>query len=287
MPGPEARPAIGQPGELEFVDEDRVEVIVNDKGQREEIKKAIKELKTVSILFITIHCCWSSFRFCIGGTPIWRSWVRCVQARGFMTITPISYMSGKAIIFHTYNTNRDILRVKFIILQSFIIHIHWAQVHLWLGKNMRWVCHAQCQEIREIGQSGSGVLGGGIEFSNLLGKFVSFCEVRVWRGRIVSVEEGEGSCVDDAVLSRFQGEFRKYIVGDARFEQAWVSLPTSKDQLEVRWTRFHHETSITSLHHVRPTDPDVCPWRHMRGCRPSYRRRLCSLNLFEISIGSN
>jgi hypothetical protein len=57
MPGPEARPTIGQPGELEFVDEDRVEVIVNDKGQREEIKKAIKELKTVSILFITIHCC--------------------------------------------------------------------------------------------------------------------------------------------------------------------------------------------------------------------------------------
>jgi hypothetical protein len=57
MPGPEARPTIGQPGELEFVDEDRVEVIVNDKGQREEIKKVIKELKTVSILFITIHCC--------------------------------------------------------------------------------------------------------------------------------------------------------------------------------------------------------------------------------------
>jgi hypothetical protein len=49
-PGPEARPTIGTSGELEFVEEDKVEVIVNDKGQREEIKKAVKELKVVCLI---------------------------------------------------------------------------------------------------------------------------------------------------------------------------------------------------------------------------------------------
>ncbi|EKM53720.1 uncharacterized protein PHACADRAFT_260210 [Phanerochaete carnosa HHB-10118-sp] len=47
-PGPEANPAIGKRGELEFVEENRVEVIVNDKGENEEIRGAIKELKAVS-----------------------------------------------------------------------------------------------------------------------------------------------------------------------------------------------------------------------------------------------
>jgi len=46
-PGPDARPTIGMPGVLEFAEEDRVEVLVYDKGQREEIKKAIQELKVV------------------------------------------------------------------------------------------------------------------------------------------------------------------------------------------------------------------------------------------------
>lgn len=47
-PGPGTQPAIGTLGELEYVEEDRVEVVVNDKGDREEVKSAIKELKAVS-----------------------------------------------------------------------------------------------------------------------------------------------------------------------------------------------------------------------------------------------
>ena len=46
-PGPEANPTIGTPGQLEFVEENRVEVVVNDKGANEEIRDAIKELKSV------------------------------------------------------------------------------------------------------------------------------------------------------------------------------------------------------------------------------------------------
>ncbi|KAI0785702.1 GTP cyclohydrolase 1 type 2/Nif3 [Abortiporus biennis] len=46
-PGPEANPAIGTRGELESVDEHRVEVVVNDKGENKEIKGAIDELKKV------------------------------------------------------------------------------------------------------------------------------------------------------------------------------------------------------------------------------------------------
>ncbi|KAF9047524.1 GTP cyclohydrolase 1 type 2/Nif3 [Panaeolus papilionaceus] len=40
-----ANPTIGQTGQLEYVEEDKVEVVVNDKGQQEEIKNAIQELK--------------------------------------------------------------------------------------------------------------------------------------------------------------------------------------------------------------------------------------------------
>ena len=46
-PGPEANPTIGKPGELEFVEEDRVEVVVHDNGSNDEIKQAIQELKNV------------------------------------------------------------------------------------------------------------------------------------------------------------------------------------------------------------------------------------------------
>ncbi|EGO00575.1 hypothetical protein SERLA73DRAFT_133500 [Serpula lacrymans var. lacrymans S7.3] len=46
-PGPEANPTIGSRGTLEFVEEDRVEVLVNDKGERAELSAAIKELKAV------------------------------------------------------------------------------------------------------------------------------------------------------------------------------------------------------------------------------------------------
>lgn len=48
LPGPEANPVIGKRGELEFVEENRVEVVVNDKGENEEIRGAITELKAVS-----------------------------------------------------------------------------------------------------------------------------------------------------------------------------------------------------------------------------------------------
>jgi hypothetical protein len=48
-PGPEANPAIGKRGELEFVEEDRVEVVVNDKGSNVEVKGAIQELKAVRL----------------------------------------------------------------------------------------------------------------------------------------------------------------------------------------------------------------------------------------------
>lgn len=46
-PGPEANPHIGKPGELEFVEEDRVETLIVDKGESEEVKGVIKELKSV------------------------------------------------------------------------------------------------------------------------------------------------------------------------------------------------------------------------------------------------
>lgn len=49
MPKGSANPAIGKVGQLEFVDEDRVELVVNDKGEHEEIKQAIKEIKNVRL----------------------------------------------------------------------------------------------------------------------------------------------------------------------------------------------------------------------------------------------
>ncbi|KAK7472208.1 hypothetical protein VKT23_000330 [Stygiomarasmius scandens] len=47
MPSAAANPAIGKRGELEFVEEDRVEMVVNDKGKKEELRKAVEELKKV------------------------------------------------------------------------------------------------------------------------------------------------------------------------------------------------------------------------------------------------
>lgn len=46
-PGPEANPTIGTRGDLELVEENRVEVVVNDRGKNEEIRQAIQELKSV------------------------------------------------------------------------------------------------------------------------------------------------------------------------------------------------------------------------------------------------
>ena len=49
MPKGSANPTIGKVGQLEFVDEDRVELVVNDKGKHKEIEQAIKELKNVRV----------------------------------------------------------------------------------------------------------------------------------------------------------------------------------------------------------------------------------------------
>jgi hypothetical protein len=49
MPKQSANPTIGKIGQLEFVEEDRVELVVNDKGKHEELKCAITELKNVRI----------------------------------------------------------------------------------------------------------------------------------------------------------------------------------------------------------------------------------------------
>ena len=48
-PGPEANPAIGSVGQVEYVDEDRVELVVNDSGQKKEVKNVIEELKKVNV----------------------------------------------------------------------------------------------------------------------------------------------------------------------------------------------------------------------------------------------
>ncbi|KAG7091320.1 hypothetical protein E1B28_010364 [Marasmius oreades] len=44
-PMAEANPTIGSTGALEFVEEDRVELVINDKGNKEELRKAVQELK--------------------------------------------------------------------------------------------------------------------------------------------------------------------------------------------------------------------------------------------------
>lgn len=51
MPCSTARPALGHPGKLQFVEEDRVEVVVNDQGGSNfQLKGILKELKEVGIL---------------------------------------------------------------------------------------------------------------------------------------------------------------------------------------------------------------------------------------------
>lgn len=46
-PTAEAQPTIGTPGALEFVEEDRVELIVLDQGDKVQLKNAVRELKKV------------------------------------------------------------------------------------------------------------------------------------------------------------------------------------------------------------------------------------------------
>ncbi|KIM40389.1 hypothetical protein M413DRAFT_28865 [Hebeloma cylindrosporum] len=47
MPMRGADPTLGDVGHLEFVDEDRIELVVIDKGGHEQVKATIKELKNV------------------------------------------------------------------------------------------------------------------------------------------------------------------------------------------------------------------------------------------------
>lgn len=49
MPKGSASPAIGSVGQLELVEEDRVELVLNDKGKHEQIEHAILELKNVRV----------------------------------------------------------------------------------------------------------------------------------------------------------------------------------------------------------------------------------------------
>jgi len=46
-PGPSATPTIGSAGQLEHVDEDRVEVLVNVNEGNQQLRDTIKELKSV------------------------------------------------------------------------------------------------------------------------------------------------------------------------------------------------------------------------------------------------
>ncbi|KAG1781843.1 GTP cyclohydrolase 1 type 2/Nif3 [Suillus placidus] len=46
-PAPGAQPLIGEPGKLEYVDEDRVEIVVSDRGDKVQLMDAISHLKAV------------------------------------------------------------------------------------------------------------------------------------------------------------------------------------------------------------------------------------------------
>ncbi|KAF7797161.1 hypothetical protein EIP86_008353 [Pleurotus ostreatoroseus] len=46
-PGPKANPTIGHPGQVEFVEENKVEVVVTDVASNAITKAVIKELKSV------------------------------------------------------------------------------------------------------------------------------------------------------------------------------------------------------------------------------------------------
>ncbi|KAJ4471592.1 hypothetical protein J3R30DRAFT_3450389 [Lentinula aciculospora] len=46
-PTEEAQPAIGTPGHLVFIEEDRVELLVIDQGEKVQLRNAVQELKKV------------------------------------------------------------------------------------------------------------------------------------------------------------------------------------------------------------------------------------------------
>lgn len=87
MPGPEARPAIGDPGKLEFVEEDRVEVVVNDQGggnfQLKGILKELKEVGSISHYPYSLKCDASS-----NSVPLHRRSIRMKRSRTTCTHWP-------------------------------------------------------------------------------------------------------------------------------------------------------------------------------------------------------
>ena len=77
MPVDAAKPAIGDVGKLEQVDEHRIETVVNDtSGDHQIMKDIISELKRVRIQFILEYDIISR-RYMLG-SPVRRGRLRCV-----------------------------------------------------------------------------------------------------------------------------------------------------------------------------------------------------------------
>lgn len=56
VPGNSANPTIGERGKTEYVEEDRVEFIVNDPGDKSALRKVVDELRMAStVLSKTMH----------------------------------------------------------------------------------------------------------------------------------------------------------------------------------------------------------------------------------------
>lgn len=64
MPMRGSDPTLGEVGQLEFVDEDRIELVVIDKGGHEQVKETIKELKNVRC-FVCGFYAWKGFVDCL------------------------------------------------------------------------------------------------------------------------------------------------------------------------------------------------------------------------------
>lgn len=99
VPGPGANPVIGEVGELEYVEENRVEMPVTGA---ETVAAVVRELKTVRITLNQrpVRDVLLFFIFLNLGTPLRRGRVRCVQARSDMTNATNS--PGSWVILKSY-----------------------------------------------------------------------------------------------------------------------------------------------------------------------------------------
>lgn len=81
LPGADAKPTIGQVGNVEFVEEDRVEFVVNDRGDKSTLRCVVDELKKVrpDVLSDDFSC---SANFVIIGPPVRRGCCGCIQVGG-------------------------------------------------------------------------------------------------------------------------------------------------------------------------------------------------------------